>query len=249
MNKTIETMLDHRSIRKFDSTPLTDKEISLIIQSAQSASTSSNIQAYSIIGIEDENIKMKIATLSGNQDQVLTNGHLLIFCADLHRHEVIANNKNIDVSLAIESNEKFMVSIIDTSLAAQNAALAAESMNLGICYIGGIRNNLKEMEKILKTPVKVIPLFGMCIGHKSQKPELKPRLPIDHVYHKTSYNNDIQLFLKELTDYDYVMTSYYFNRSKGLNPESWTEKMLQLFQNPRRMYIKEYLKEKKFAQK
>ena len=50
--------------------------------------------------------------------------------------------EDTDLSEAIESTEKFMVACIDAALAAQNATLAAESMDLGICYIGGIRNDL-----------------------------------------------------------------------------------------------------------
>ena len=57
-----------------------------------------------------------------------------------------------DITQSIESTEKFMVALIDAALAAQNAAIAAESMGLGICYIGGIRNKLDEVKDLLKTP-------------------------------------------------------------------------------------------------
>ena len=53
MNQTIETMLSHRSVRRFEDKSLTKEQIELIVSSAQSASTSSYIQAYSIIGITD----------------------------------------------------------------------------------------------------------------------------------------------------------------------------------------------------
>lgn len=50
MNTTIETILNHRSIRKYTNEPVSDEQIETIIQAAQSASTSSFVQAYSIIG-------------------------------------------------------------------------------------------------------------------------------------------------------------------------------------------------------
>ena len=109
----------------------------------KAASTSSNIQAYSIIGITDPEKKKKLAELAGNQSYVEKNGHFFVFCADLYRHEIVGEMENSDVITSIESTEKFMVTLIDTALAAQNAAIAAESMGLGICYIGGIRNHLK----------------------------------------------------------------------------------------------------------
>lgn len=45
MNKTIETILNHRSIRSFTDQLLSEEEIRLLVESAQSASTSSYIQA------------------------------------------------------------------------------------------------------------------------------------------------------------------------------------------------------------
>ena len=69
-----------------------------------------------------------------------------------------------------------MVCFIDTALAAQNAAIAAESMGLGICYIGGIRNNLEEVSNLLKTPNRVIPLFGLAVGYPTKvNCDQKPR--------------------------------------------------------------------------
>ncbi|WP_186442469.1 nitroreductase family protein, partial [Bacillus paralicheniformis] len=61
MNKTIETILNHRSIRSFTDQLLTEEEVRLLVESAQSASTSSYIQAYSIIGVTDPDKKRKLA--------------------------------------------------------------------------------------------------------------------------------------------------------------------------------------------
>ena len=93
------------------------------------------------------------------------NGHFFVFCADLYRHEIASEMENKDVSTSIESTEKFMVALIDAALAAQNAAVAAESLGLGICYIGGIRNHLDEVCELLKTPKRVVPLFGLAVGY------------------------------------------------------------------------------------
>ncbi|WP_373460433.1 nitroreductase family protein [Paenibacillus sp. V4I7] len=45
-----------------------------------------------------------------------------------------------------------MISTIDAALAAQNAAVAAESLGLGIVYIGGIRDKPKEISELLLLP-------------------------------------------------------------------------------------------------
>ncbi len=60
--------------------------------------------------------------------------------------------------------EQLLVATIDTALMAQNVAIAAESEGLGLCYIGGIRNNPQDVSEILKLPEHVYPVFGMCLA-------------------------------------------------------------------------------------
>ena len=58
MNQVIERILDHRSIRSFLDKPLTAEQIQTIVECAQSAATSSYVQAYSIIGVSDPEKKL-----------------------------------------------------------------------------------------------------------------------------------------------------------------------------------------------
>ena len=92
MNQVIERMLDHRSIRSFLDKPLTEEQIHTIVECAQSAATSSYVQAYSIIGVSDPEKKAKLAELAGSQTYVEKSGHVFVFCADLHRVEYWGRN-------------------------------------------------------------------------------------------------------------------------------------------------------------
>lgn len=244
MNTVIETILNHRSIRSFEDKPLTREQIEIIVESAQAASTSSYIQAYSIIGVTDRVKKKKLAELAGNQTYVEENGHFFVFCADLYRHEYIGKMEGRDVISSIESTEKFMVALIDASLAAQNASLAAESLGLGICYIGGIRNNLEEVGELLNIPERVIPLFGLAIGYPKKVTDKKPRLPLSHVYHEEQYN--IDNYEEELKSYNNVISSYYKERTGGKRTDTWTEQMANMLEKQSRMYMKNYVEGQKF---
>lgn len=244
MNEVIETILNHRSVRKFTSEQLTEEQIKTIVASAQAASTSSYIQAYSIIGITDEEIKQQLVEVSGGQQYVLENGHFFVFCADLYRHELIGDMENREVTDSIESTEKFMVAVIDAALAAQNAAIAAESMGLGICYIGGIRNNLEEVVKLLKTPNRVLPLFGLAVGYPARETAKKPRLPIAHVYHENSYQQDLSTYKQQLKEYNEVVSSYYHERTKGRRSDTWTAQISQMLERKSRLYMKEFVESK-----
>lgn len=246
MNQVIETILNHRSIRKFEDRPLTQELIETIVSCAQAASTSSFIQAYSIIGVKKSDTKRKLAELAGNQSYVETNGHLFIFCADLHRHEVISKMESTDLTTSLQSTEKFMVGLIDASLAAQNAVLAAESMGLGACYIGGIRNNLEAVCELLHIPKKVIPLFGIVVGYPLQQPDKKPRLPIKHIYHEEAYEQNSSIYEAQLLEYNQTISAYYDERTGGKRKDTWTEQMANMLNQPKRMYMKEFVEKQGF---
>ncbi|WP_307289747.1 oxygen-insensitive NADPH nitroreductase [Bacillus sp. SORGH_AS_0510] len=245
MNDMITTILNHRSIRQFEDTPLTEEQIKTIVLSAQAASTSSYIQAYSIIGVKDREKKKRLAELAGNQEYVEKNGHFFVFCADLYRHTIIGKEEQKDVIPSIEGTEKFMVGLIDASLAAQNAAIAAESLGLGICYIGGIRNNLEEVKRLLKTPERVIPLFGLAVGYPAKMNDQKPRLPLEHVYHEDEYEQDMGVYLEQLQEYDQIISTYYEQRTGGKRRDRWTEQMALMLEKQNRMYMKEFIQQNK----
>ncbi|WP_318505477.1 oxygen-insensitive NADPH nitroreductase [Bacillus sp. T3] len=246
MNEVIETILNHRSIRKFEDRPLTHDQIEKIVTSAQAASTSSYIQAYTIIGVTDKEKKERLAELAGNQTYVAENGIFLVFCGDLHRHEIAGRMEEKDVIPSLESTEKFMVALIDAALAAQNAAIAAESMGLGLCFIGGIRNHLAEVQTLLKTPERVIPLFGVAIGYPAKSTDKKPRLPMSNIYHENEYQQNEEQFIAEIEDYNRVISSYYEERTKGKRKDRWTEQMANMLEKKSRMYMKEFVQANKF---
>ncbi|WP_445486452.1 oxygen-insensitive NADPH nitroreductase [Niallia sp. 03133] len=245
MNEVIKTLLEHRSVRKFKEKELTKDQVKQIVESAQSASTSSFIQAYSIIGVTDKEKKAKLAELAGNQSYVENNGHLFIFCADFYRHQVAAEMEEKDVSATLETTEKFMVTVIDASLAAQNASIAAESMGLGICYIGGLRNNLPEVCNLLKTPERVIPLFALVVGYPDQQTEKKPRIPFEHIYHENEYEQDAAAYKKELDVYNETISAYYKERTGDARQDTWTAQMAGMLEKKSRLYMNEFVKSKK----
>ncbi|EKN69330.1 nitroreductase [Neobacillus bataviensis LMG 21833] len=247
MNNVIETILNHRSIRHFEDKPLTEEQIKTIVSCAQAAATSSFIQAYSIIGVKDPVKKKKLAELAGNQEYVEKNGHFFVFCADLYRHTIIGEKEEKNLEASLESTEKFMVALIDTALAAQNAVIAAESLGLGICYIGGIRNNLEEVKKVLAIPERVIPLFGLAIGYPATITGQKPRLPIEHVYHEDEYEQDKEVYLQQLNDYNEIIANYYQQRTDGIRKDRWTEQMAAMLAKQNRMYMKDYIQKNKLT--
>lgn len=96
MNETIKLLQNHRSIRKFEDKNLDKDTVQTLVKSAQQASTSSYVQAYSIIGVTDPEKKKAIREIS-TQAHVENNGHLFIFVVDYNRHKELAAKSDYDL--------------------------------------------------------------------------------------------------------------------------------------------------------
>lgn len=242
MNAVINLLKNHRSIRKFTEQQLTDEQIQTIVESAQAASTSSYYQAYSIIGVTDPELKKELRKVSG-QSYVENNAHLFVFCADLNR---MLQSQNEDTQEKMKQNfentEFFMMACIDSALAAQNAVIAAESMGLGICYIGSLRNNIARVNELLKLPDFVIPLFGIVVGYPDEKPELKPRFNLDAIYFENQYN----LKNENIKQFDEVTEKYYEKRSTNNRKDNWSNQIGSKLVHPIRMDVGPFVKSKGF---
>lgn len=66
MNETIQTQLNHRTIRAFKDQPLTKEEVDLLVEVAQRTASSMYLQAYSIISVTDPELKKALRQLVDN---------------------------------------------------------------------------------------------------------------------------------------------------------------------------------------
>lgn len=245
MNETIEGILSHYSVRDFTDQALTENEIALLVKSAQAASTSSFVQAYSIIGVSDKKLREELSVIAGRQDYVVKTGQFFVFIADLSRHYEIGKARGVDTE-SLSSVERFLVATVDATLAAQNMAIAAESMGLGICYIGGIRNNLAKVSELLHIPNYATPLFGLTIGHPTTSSEPKPRFSADIVYHENKYKPQN---MEDFKKYDVTIRDYYEARTGGKRVEGWTDQIERGLRHATRQDIKAFLASKNLGTK
>lgn len=184
----IEQLLGHRSVRAFLPDPVEPAQLDVLIAAAQSAASSSNLQAWSVIAVRNPDTRARLAQLAGDQDHVRAAPLQLVWLADLARLEHLAQN-NARPSAALDSLEMFTVAVIDATLAAQNAVAAAESLGLGTVYIGGMRNQPQEVAALLGLPPRVVAVFGMCVGtpDPARPAAIKPRPPQAVVLHHERY--------------------------------------------------------------
>ena len=242
MGSVIDLLKSHRSIRKFTDKIIEQELLEDLFAAGQAAATSSFLQGTTIIRISNKNTREKLAELAGNQPYVKTAAEFMIFCADLKR----AGNYCEAYEKPFEGDftEHFIIATVDVALMAQSLVTAAESVGLGICYIGGIRNNPLEVSTLLEIPRGVYPVFGLCLGYPDQESEIKPRLPISVIVKNETYNEEGDR--ESIKEYDERIRGYYRSRTGGGHGISWTEQVATLLSEKSRPHMKKFLEQQGF---
>lgn len=202
--------LRHKSVRSFTGAPLPLGWKKALTAAAQSASTSSNLQLWSAVSVENPEKREKIALACADQDQVRTASLFLAFCADHYRLRKAAEGQGMNPD-GLGVNEMYTMAVIDAALAAERMIVAAESLGLGICCIGALRDNPEEIKQLLNLPHGVVGLFGLAVGFPTDKvtDEVKPRIRQDSVVFDEVYDHEV-----DTLEYDDRMKGFY--ESQGM---------------------------------
>lgn len=220
-NSTIDTQLNHRSIRAFKDQPLTDEQLTTLYKVASQTSSSRFLQQFSILHLTDEKKRAAVREIS-DQPYVGANGDLFIFIADLYRNQQLRHDLGQDDG-TLHTFDEYAQAVEDTVLAVQNMVIGAESMGLGAVILGSIKNDPAKLIQVLNLPKMTFPILGVQVGVPDQKPQLKPRLPLDKLVFENDYPRDIKA--ADLKDYDDVVSTYYDLRDANRRIDSFTKQV------------------------
>lgn len=192
----MELLNQHVSIRKFIDREVDSKLLESIIYSGTRASTTGNMQLYSVVITRSKDNIAKLAPLHFNQPLLKSAPVLLTFVADFNRFSkwCITNN----AQPGYDNMLSFTTAAIDALLVAQNVCIAAEDKGLGICYLGTTTYNAKEIIDLLGLPKLTFPITTIALGYPEMTPELTDRLPLKAIIHDEKYNNYQSDTIKEL---------------------------------------------------
>lgn len=186
----------HRSIRKYQQEPVPRALVDEILAAGTRASSSGNMQTYSVIAVEDPAVRRRLYQPLMEQSMVLDAPLVMVFCADFNRmrHWLRVS----DAADGFDNYMSFMVAAIDAVLAAQTAVLAAEAKGLGICYMGSTFANTHLVGQALGCPRGVVPVIGFSLGWPDEEPAERARLPQDGVVHWDRYEDYSDERVKEI---------------------------------------------------
>uniref|UniRef100_UPI00321682B5 nitroreductase family protein n=1 Tax=uncultured Draconibacterium sp. TaxID=1573823 RepID=UPI00321682B5 len=216
----------HVSIRKFKDKDISDDVLKSIIYSGARASTTGNMQLYSVIVTREKEMKEQLAPMHFSQPVAKNAPVLLTFIADFNRFSKWCEFN--DAEPGYNNFLSFTTAAIDALLVAQNVCVAAENYGLGICYLGTTTYNAKGIIDIMKLPKLCFPITTIAIGYPAEEPELTDRIPLEGIIHNERYNDYTETSICELYAFKEGLES-----SKKFVEENKKENLAQVFTDVR----------------
>lgn len=197
MNETITLLKNRKSVRKYTDQPLPDSVKKEILEAALCAPSAGAMMLYSIIEVEDQSLKEKLAVSCDHQPFIARAPYVLLFLADYQRWFDYYQFSDAESACAdfsrkprLPAEGDFLLACMDALIAAQNAVIAAESLSVGSCYIGDIIERYEEHKILFNLPRWTAPIALLCFGYPTpdQKSRSKPvRFDLRYIVHKDTY--------------------------------------------------------------
>ncbi len=183
----LQLLNNRKTIRKYTDKAVSDELLNELLTAGCRASTTGNMQVYSIIVTRDADNKEKLAPLHFNQPMTTQAPVVLTFCADFNRFNKWCRQRNAQPGY--DNFLSFFTAAIDALLAAQNVCVAAEVKGLGVCYLGTTTYMAKGIIEALELPKGVVPVTTVTLGWPAEDPAQVDRLPLDSVVHREKYHD------------------------------------------------------------
>lgn len=236
-------LLERTSVRRYEREPIPAETMELIYRAVENTPTSYNGQQFSVIDIDDQQLKEQLYELT-NQKQLKTCNRLLIFCSDYNKISLLAEKKGLTMPAFTNTMDGVTIGIIDASLAMMSAVVAAQAAGLGSNCIGYLRTvDPAKVAEMLKLPKGVFVVCGLALGVPRENPDLKPKQPASLVFHHNAYRQDNGKMIEELEAYDEVVTQYNRTRSGGTSDNDWVAHILDYYDHAMTYRIKDYLRD------
>ena len=229
MKSVKESLLERRSIRRYEREDISDDDMRLIFDAIRNTPTSYNGQQFSVIDVTDPEMKLKLYELIG-QKQIKTCNHFLLFLVDYHKIELAANAIGEDMPEFNNTIDGLAVGIVDASLAMMSAVAMTESLGLGCCPIGYARTVAPEaISVLLGLPKKTFVVCGLSIGVPRELPDMKPKQPRELVVFHNHYPQDDAEMAADIMEYNETIKEYNRTRSGDKTDNDWASHILSYY--------------------
>jgi nitroreductase len=157
INETLTTIRARRSIRSYIPQQIKDEELNTIIEAGLYAPSAMNQQSWHFTVVQNKDIIAQMAQDIKEQ---------------LGRDEKFNPFYNAPTLIIISGDEKAIAPHADCAAAAQNIMIAAQSLNIGSCWVNMIKRlfmgrNENQWRQDLVIPEGFIPLYSVILGYRA----------------------------------------------------------------------------------
>lgn len=167
MNGVLETIRNRRSVRQFSPEQITNKELDAILEAGIWAPSGHNAQPWHFLVVRD---KKKIDEMSRHTVDLmsLSNTEWIRKLAAKEGYHLFHRAPTVIIVSGVKTDDVLLPPLADCSAAIENMLLAAESMNIGTCWVGLTKFLFDIPEEIeeLGIPKEFHPLYSVCVGYK-----------------------------------------------------------------------------------
>lgn len=181
-NVTLDLIFRRKSIRAYEDRPIPAELKDRLLQATLRAPTAGNMMLYSIIDVQSQALKDRLAVTCDNQPFIATAPLVLLFLADYQRWEDYYTACGVDELCARKGLKRrqpqegdLFLACCDALIAAQTAVIAAEALGLGSCYIGDIMENYEIHRELFDLPRFVFPISLVCFGFPTEAQLSRPQ--------------------------------------------------------------------------
>ncbi len=177
MNETIRVVLTRRSIRKYKHERVADEELEQILQAALYAPNAGNQQNWHFTVVRDPAMMNRLKETQ--KENMLSSG--VEFLVKRASEPGFIAFFDAPALIILSADEKARFASIDCGAAAENIALAAESLNIGTCLMTSSELLFTadigdELKKALGIPEGYKHICSLTIGYKDcDQPAPAPR--------------------------------------------------------------------------
>ena len=197
----LEKLMDERkSVRKYEpGVTIPREKIQHILEQATSAPSSSNLQSWRFLVIDDPEQKKELRIAGFNQAQIETSSAIIAVLGDneMYKNAKQINDLNVelgymprDIADMMTSNSESMysnlseiertnIAHLDAGLISMQVVLLAKDMGYDTVIMGGF--DKAAFAKKYELPVNEIPMVLIAIGKPAMPARNSSRLPIEQI--------------------------------------------------------------------
>ncbi len=168
MNQVLKTIKSRRSIRKYLPERIKDAELKAILEAGAYAPSAHNDQPWHFTVVRNKELIDRMSELS----KKLMAEQAADWVREMGRNPSFHVFYGAPVVVVVSMRRDAFSPLVDCSAAIENMLIAAESLDIGSCWIGLARYffSLKDEVARLGVPEGYEPCYAVTLGYKAQRP-------------------------------------------------------------------------------